>query len=298
MKRSYKESLILCIVPLVSFFLFAMTLKSSLPIYLIGQLFGILFFFQAFILLHELGHNSFFPSKNLNRLVGTVLSFFVFIPFYNWKRVHALHHKWTGYRDIDPTTEKTFATRLSPMTTRVVDFCWKYSIPVFTIGYRFGIYWSRDKLRRYLSHDEYRLCLGSMIIYILLYLLLLFFFPLIVLYSLPAILLSFSLTDLLSISQHSHVAMKHSNGEDVSPLKYRDQSQYSRSIKMGVFLERFILFYMNRHCEHHAYPGLPCYRLNKIKVDEGVYKDLSSWVFKVKSIRGSKFIFETGIYDV
>ena len=59
---------------------------------------------QWFAVLHECGHETLFRGKRANSIVGQVAGFFALIPFYNWKRVHARHHKWTGWQDVDPTT--------------------------------------------------------------------------------------------------------------------------------------------------------------------------------------------------
>src|SRR5690606_39075176 len=94
-----------------------------------------------------------------------------------WKSIHELHHKWTGWRDLDPTTEKTFDRGFSPIAKKVVDFCWRFYIPVFSIGYRLGIYWKREKLKRHLSEADYRKCLLSMGLMAFFYLALVILFP-------------------------------------------------------------------------------------------------------------------------
>lgn len=298
MKKSNLEAIKLLIIPFVCLILGGLLVTQGLLGFLSGTVFLTIFFFQSFILLHECGHNSLFKTSILNDIFGNFFSVFVFIPYYNWKHIHYLHHIWTGYRDKDPTTEKTFESNLSPMKIKLADFCWKYSIPIFTLGYRIGIYWKVEKLRRHLSQKDARFCIISMIFYILFYVLVFTFFTSYIVLLLPSVFLSCIFTDLLSMSQHSHILMEHSNGEDIEPMKYAKQAKYSRSLIFNETLSRYFLFNMNYHIEHHAYPGLPCYFLPKIKTSEGVRKDLVSWVKKVKSIPGSDFVFKTGIHDV
>ena len=292
-KKDNLKAAKLLLLPLTLGMIMFYSLDKSLGIYLVGQICGALFFMQAFILLHEFGHRSMFRSNKWNSLFGHFFSFFVFIPYYNWLEVHELHHKWTGYRDLDPTTEKTFADRFTSKQEKIINFCWKYSVPLFTLGYRLGIYWKAEKLKRHLSDESYKKCILSMIIYAVIYIALVFMFPLTILKLLPAMYVSFILCDILSMSQHSHIAMPVSNGESVTPLNYADQVQYSRSLIFPDFLSKYVLFYFNFHEAHHAYPGLPCYHLQKMNIKGDNSFQFIPWIKKVKSMPGVDFVFKS-----
>ena len=299
MKKSNASAIQVLIIPSLLGVAFVTSLFSTIPLYIgLGQICGVIFLSQIFILQHEFGHNSLFKDSKLNSIGGHISSFFTLIPFFNWKLIHDLHHKWTGFRDKDPTTEKTFKSLLPQKTQKIVNFCWKWNIPVFTFGYRFGIYWSDDKLKRFLSRENYKRAKLYIIIYCAFYGLLIMLFPLVILKAFPALILSFILTDIISLSQHSHIQMKHSQGEDVSPLKYKDQAQYTRSLIASEWFSKYIMFNFNRHIEHHMYPGLPCYHLDKIDATEGVQFEMSKWVVAAKSLNGTDFIFSSGKYDI
>ena len=62
-------------------------------------------FVQWFVILHECGHDTLFRTRTWNRVAGSVAGFFALIPFACWTRVHSRHHRWTGWQDLDPTTE-------------------------------------------------------------------------------------------------------------------------------------------------------------------------------------------------
>src|SRR5439155_13481095 len=70
--------------------------RSNVAVWLIGQLILAIAFVQWFALLHECGHETLCRTRRVHALLGHVAAFFSIIPFYNWKRVHGLHHKWTG----------------------------------------------------------------------------------------------------------------------------------------------------------------------------------------------------------
>jgi acyl-lipid omega-6 desaturase (Delta-12 desaturase) len=50
------------------------------------------FLVRIFIISHDCGHGSFFASRYANDVVGTVSGFLAFIPYYEWRHNHAIHH--------------------------------------------------------------------------------------------------------------------------------------------------------------------------------------------------------------
>lgn len=293
MKKNNLDALKLLIAPLLLGSFFYNTLESDWPLYLIGQICGGLFLAQAFILMHEFGHNSFFNSSKLNSFLGYLISPLTFIPFYNWYKIHNLHHEWTGWRDKDPTTEGTFADQLSEGQQKLVNFCWKYYIPIFSMGYRFGIYWKQEKLKRFLSEEEYQKSVMNIYMYIALYVLFVLFYFTTFIAIVPAIYISWMITDIIMLSQHAHIKMPLAEGKEVEPLKYTEQPTYTRSIILPYNVGKYFFFNFNQHEAHHAYPGLPCYFLPRVQVEKKNSYPLIPWLKKVKSMKGVDYIFKT-----
>lgn len=293
MKKNNTEAFKLLIVPIILGSTFFSTLDSRLFFYIIGQLCGGLFLTQLFILMHECGHNSFFYNTSLNKYLGHFASFFSFIPYFNWHKIHHLHHQWTGWRDKDPTTEGTFADQLSPAQVKIVNFCWKYYIPIFSMGYRFGIYWKQEKLKKYLSAKDYKFAMTNIYLYLIFYVIFLIFNFSTFLLILPAIYISWMITDIIMLSQHAHIKMQHSNNECVTAFNFKDQPQYTRSIKLHYNVAKYIFFNFNLHEAHHAYPGMPCYLLHRLNVEAKNTYPLMSWLKKVKSMDGVDYIFKS-----
>ena len=270
-----------------------LSLSGEWPLYVLGQLLGAVFFMQAFILLHEFGHRSFFASRWANLLGGYLVSLAVFIPFPNWRSLHDLHHRWTGFRDLDPTTEATFASRLSPVSCGLVNFCWRWSLPLFTFGYRIGIFWNVGKLRRHLTPRRYRICVMHILAYLAVYAAVFIYAPGIVLALLPALLLSFVFCDVLTLSQHSHIEMPIADGEAVRSLSAKAQVQYTRSLLFPRWIAHYVLLNFNYHEVHHAQPRMPCYRLAAWHTHGGNDFAILPWLRRVKSMSGVDFIFRT-----
>jgi len=58
-----------------------------------------LFLVRIFIFFHDCGHNSFFPSKRANKLVGFWMGVLTFTPGEHWWHSHAIHHATSGNLD-------------------------------------------------------------------------------------------------------------------------------------------------------------------------------------------------------
>jgi omega-6 fatty acid desaturase (delta-12 desaturase) len=259
-----------------------------------GQLLLGIFFFQGFILLHETGHFSFFRSAFLNRIFGHVFGFLSFIPFTSWVAIHNLHHRWTGWRDKDPTTEGTVAPKFGKANRLLVNIAWSLSLPLFTIAYRLGNYWNPAKLNKHLPLQKLKPIRLNQLLQLALYLLAFIFFGKFMLDNLLAgYLISLVVSDVFILSQHSHIEMPLANGREVKPLKYPEQVPYTRSLGLNRFLARFFFLNFNLHELHHAYPGIPAYHLNRI--GESTPNQIPFWkyLFKFKRMPGMKFIFST-----
>lgn len=67
----------------------------ALPVLIVAGLFLV----RIFIMFHDCGHNSFFPSTRLNRQVGFWLGVLVLTPGEQWWKTHAIHHATSGNLD-------------------------------------------------------------------------------------------------------------------------------------------------------------------------------------------------------
>ena len=57
------------------------------------------FLMRLFILAHDCGHGSFFPSSKVNEIVGSALGVLTMTPYHRWRKHHAIHHATSG--DLD-----------------------------------------------------------------------------------------------------------------------------------------------------------------------------------------------------
>ncbi|MBL4705727.1 MAG: fatty acid desaturase, partial [Flavobacteriales bacterium] len=204
-------------------------LHSNIYLYYLGELLLSFFFLQTFILLHECGHLNFFKSRRLNYVFGHFFGLLTMIPYFTWKHMHSLHHRWTGWRDKDPTTEKTVEPSESPVMRIVANIAWFLFIPVFYLGYKLSNYWNLSKIKRFVNPDRYKKAVIHVVIYLSIYIGVgVFFGGFILMYLVPAFVLSLIWKELIILTQHSHVEIPVSEGEEVRPIAYMDQVPYTR----------------------------------------------------------------------
>ena len=294
--RLYKSSNIQSFKLLLTtllFFYVALTFSSGAGYsYVISQLAGALFFTQMFILLHECGHNSFFKTPQLNFALGQIAGLLTFIPFYNWQKIHNLHHQWTGYRDKDPTTEGTL-NKPRGLVYYLANVSWRLFIPLFAIGYRFGIYWNIPKLKKHLTPVKFKMARLQLILFSIFYVVVFASFGSWLIKFLPAYILSLIFTELIILSQHSYINMPLAKNEKVMPMKPLEQALYTRSLHLPHFFAYWVLFNVNLHEAHHAYPTMPCYNLQNAKYQSDRTVNFHYWFFKAKKTPATDYVFNT-----
>lgn len=295
-KASNTRAVLFLIVPII--FMGTGVYLSYLPMwsfgYILGQLLLGIFFFQCFVLLHETGHFSYFKNRFANKLFGNIFAFISFIPFTSWVEIHNLHHKWTGFRDKDPTTEGTVSPKFHPLTKLLVNLSWLIWFPLFTIGYRIGNYWNIGKIKRHVLSLRLNKIYINIILQTMCYVLLFSFGSYwIFQHVLLGYVISLIISDLFLLSQHSHIKIPIAGELPVKPIRYSEQLKYTRSINFSRLIGRFIYFNFNLHELHHFYPGLPAYHLDKINLKTPNKVNFINYLVDAKLMSGMDFVFNT-----
>ena len=273
----------------------ACSLHPSVGWWLLGQLLLSQALLMWFAILHEAGHKTLFRSSRYNFLVGSVAGLFALIPFRIWRLVHARHHYWTGWKDLDPTTSTTLPRPMSSAERWLINACWALSIPLFSLVYRIQNYWWLPRLRKQFSRtDQRRILLLSLSAYLVLYsavILLIGPKRCLILFGLGTYL-SFVLQDILILSQHSHIPMQHTEEKDVTAFPPVEQQVFTRSLLFPSWYSRFVLLNLDAHELHHMAPAVPGYFLQRI-----TYRPINavswwSWIRAAKRVRGDVLIFQ------
>ena len=269
--------------------------RSSILLWAMGQAVLVVAFLQWFALLHECGHGTLFRTRRLNTIVGSVAGFFPLIPFHCWKPIHWRHHKWTGWQDLDPTTAALVPRPLGRVERLVVNVCWRYWIPIFSVLYRVSNFWNLVRLFRVLGLKV--TSAGAMVGSAL---------ALVVAYTAVgvalgpgalvgtvglALLLSLVVEDVILLSQHTHVPMGLSHGREVEPYGALTQGPFTRSLRFPAWLSRLLLNF-DAHELHHMYPAVPGYRLHEIQHLAQNEVGWRQWVPAARAVPGEVFLFQ------
>jgi len=271
-------------------------------VWLAGQVLVALALVQWFIILHECGHETLFRRSSFNVATGYVAAFFSGIPFICWKRVHGLHHRWTGWQDLDPTTASLVPRPLSPIETFILRISWKYWLPLFSVLYRVNNYWHLPRLRRLFKDDrKWKEMVFSACALLSLYGIAIFIVGLrnsVHLFGL-GLFLALIIEDPLILSQHTHIPQNNSSGRNAETFAAMEQEEFTRSLRFPAWVSKTLLFNFDAHELHHMYPFVPGYLLRRIPYTAINEIDWWRWLKAAKRMRGDDFLFknqnDTGI---
>jgi len=73
--------------------------SGQIWLYALVLLPGAGFLVRLFMIQHDCGHGSFFPSRRANDWVGRIIGLMTLTPYYQWRRTHAIHHASSGNLD-------------------------------------------------------------------------------------------------------------------------------------------------------------------------------------------------------
>ncbi len=258
-----------------------------------GQMVLALALLQWFVILHEAGHNTLFRTRRLNSLAGHVASVFALVPFHNWRRIHARHHKYTGWQDLDATTALLIPRAIKSWERPVMNFAWATGLPLFSILYRIQNFWNLSRVGRYLERagDVRAARLNAWSLGLLYAAGTAVIGPTTLLTAAGAgLLLSLMVQDLILLSQHTHMPSNLSHGAPARPFPPRQQEQFTRSLRLPEWLSRFLLRF-DMHELHHMYVHVPGYDLHRIPYAARNEVNWLDWTRKAKQLSGTAFLF-------
>ena len=273
---------------------FRLAFEPRLVWWLTGQLLLAAALVEWFVLLHECGHRTLFRSRWANGAVGHVAGVFAMIPFPVWKRIHGRHHKWTGWQDLDPTTAALAPRQRTSWERALVNFCWRYWIPLFSLLYRLANFWNLPRLLRLFPDRRagIHIVLGVSSVALVYGAAIAAIGPWALVRALgPALLAAFIAEDILILSQHTHIPMGQSLGQPVTPHAAHDQERFTRSLRLPAWLSRLVLHF-DAHELHHMYPFVPGYCLQHIEYETQNEVGWWRWTSAARAIPAEVLLFQ------
>ena len=259
-----------------------------------GQVLLAVMLVQWFVILHECGHDTLFRTRRWHASAGRIAATFSLIPYRCWTRVHGRHHKWTGWQDLDPTTESLVPRPRGRVQRAIVNVCWRLWIPIFSIVYRATNYWNIVRLfRMFPKPADRRAMARDTALLIALYALVVFALgPAMVFRGAGlALAIAFVIEDLLLLSQHTHVPQQVSGGNVVKPFPAVEQEPFTRSLRLPGIASAFVLHF-DAHELHHMYPFVPGYHLRRIPYAPENEIGWWHWVRGAKQVPADVLLFQ------
>jgi len=271
----------------------ALATQPSWEAYVAGEAILAVALVHAFVLLHEAGHRTLFGSRRVDRWCGHVAGFMTLIPFHSWQRIHACHHRFTGWQDLDATTALLVPRRIRPWEAAVANFAWRTWLPLFSVTYRVQNFWNPGRIALFVRERSARRTIrANVAAMIAAYAVILTCVgPSTVITVMgPALILSLAAEDILLLSQHTHLRQQMSGGKAVRPIPPLEQAQYTRSLRLPRTLSA-LLMHFDLHGLHHVYPGVPGYMLSRIAWHAPNEVEWIAWIRAAKGLSGVDFLF-------
>jgi fatty acid desaturase len=271
----------------------ALSLAGPWYAWVAGQLILALALLQWFVILHEAGHRTLFASRRANRIVGHMAGAFALVPFLTWARIHARHHRYTGWQDLDATTALLVPRKLGGAEQVAMNVAWASFVPLFSILYRLQNFWNVQRISRYLARrGDVRLAWTNAALLGLFYLALAVAIGpwLLARIAGVALLLSLAAQDVILLSQHTHMPRNLSGGESVRPFAPLEQEPFTRSLLLPGWLS-WMLLRFDFHELHHMYVHVPGYDLHRIGYRPANAVGWLPWLRGAKRLSGTRFLF-------
>ena len=239
---------------------------------LVNQIFNI----RTFIILHDCGHGSFFKSKKLRTLIGTICGVLTFTPYKQWTREHAGHHQTSGNLDKrglgDVWTITTAEySEMSPLA-KLGYHAFRFPLVNFVIG-PFYIFQIRFRFKQHFDgpeEDRNRYLTNFLIAAIITTLCLTLGWKTFLIVHLPIVLLSNTIGTWLFFVQHQY--------EDAYWRKNDEWDYFDASIKGSSFLKLPKFFQWSTgnigiHHIHHLSHQIPNYYLGQAYEENELFQD-------------------------
>ena len=178
----------------------------------------------------------------------------------------------------------------------LVNVCWRFWIPLFSVLYRVNNFWNWPRLRALFEKSEDRKCWrrarSALFLRVRASVCASSGRASLLRRSASRCLLSLIAEDLLLLSQHTHIPQQLSDGEPVRPFPTIEQEVFTRSLVFPRWLSALLL-HIDAHELHHMYPFVPGYRLGGVPYETENEIGLWAWIRGARRCRASCFCFTT-----
>lgn len=220
------------------------------------------FIFRNFSMMHEAVHNAASRNKTLNDWNGIFAGAVCLLPFEPWKKSHLEHHQWSGNIERDPVMAvvRVFP-KMTPASRGFFSFFWRAWFPMLACMQYF-VFWALA-MKIYIQKPKSLKVAASLLSPIVFWTAAIALFPLHVQIIAPSILLYFLAVEVVNFPHH--LQLPQHGGDTKFPVW--EQYRIARSCVYPRWFGRLIVLNFNYHIEHHMFPDVPWYHLEKLHAE-------------------------------
>lgn len=237
------------------------------PAFVVLEILAGISIFRWFVILHESGHRTLFSRVGVNSVSGHLGSVFCLIPYYAWRHIHFLHHRWVGVMDKDPTQAHLLklwkAGRVQNVLFRLV---WRLWLPIPFIKFLFEVFWGYPLRPAGIpGHKPARGWFSNAVCVVPHAIAIAMVGPAAwATYFLPMLVMFYLVIENMNLPQHSELFPFLSDAHP-APVPFAEQDAVTRSTHLPDWIGVALALNFNRHTEHHLFPGVPWYSLNRAR---------------------------------
>lgn len=217
-------------------------------------------FFRSFSLMHEAVHRLAHESRAVNDLMGLVGGALCFLPFEPWRRSHLEHHHWSGNADRDPVMALVkVIPALDGRHLEGLNRLWTAWVPIVAFLQHLVFWrlaWSQ------VLREPRGLMLASVCLPVVLWSAIFLGTSLeFVMFALvPALVAYLALVEIVNLPHHLERAIL--RGHERLPAWA--QGETARTCLYPRWFARLVVLNFNYHTEHHMFPDVPWYHLDRL----------------------------------
>lgn len=225
--------------------------------------------FRNFSYMHDASHNAVSENKFINNFVGIIAGAICLLPFEPWRKSHLEHHIWAGNIDKDPVTAIITAfPKMHKYLRGTLSFFWRSWFPMLACMQYIVFWWLAAKtyLKRPSSMANLVSLAAPAVLWTSMFQLLPTYFSIYVLA--PSIIVYMVAVEVVNLPHHLQLPQNRGN----TKLQLWDQYKIARTCIYPRWFARLVVLNFNYHIEHHLFPDVPWYHLDK------VHKEVSAWL--------------------
>ncbi len=236
--------------------------ESPLKYFAIPLLVGLIF--RNFALMHEAVHRTASKNPYINEIVGIFSGSICLLPFEPWKRSHLEHHTWSGNIEKDPVMALAIVFPRFPKTMqKILSLLWNAWFPILAIMQHI-VFWSLAA-KTFMKNPNSSKVLFSLAAPLVAWGAALTLLPsnFTISVLMPALALYMIAVEVVNFPHH--LQLPQYRGDTRLPIW--QQYQISRTCIYPYWLSRWVVLNFNYHSEHHMFPDVPWYHLDKLHAE-------------------------------